>query len=230
MALLRKIIVFDFETDSPNPETCQPVQLAAIAIDPRNLKIVKNSQFSSFMKPEGIDKDDYLTPEVTKCIEWHAKNQKRNFDDILADWKTYPSQKLVWESFHQYCMKFNKKENLWQAPIPCGANIRAFDLVICKRLNEKYDKKVMFWERDMIDVQHLAWLWLSWIDGPENIKMDTLKDHFGFVNEDRHDALQDVKEEAWFACKFLGLHQYMAPLVKWKDISKEERDAFNGRY
>ena len=35
----RWIIVFDWETDSPNPDTCNPVELAAVPVDPRTLEI-----------------------------------------------------------------------------------------------------------------------------------------------------------------------------------------------
>ena len=35
----RDIIVFDFETGGRNPHTCQPTQLAAIALDGRNFKL-----------------------------------------------------------------------------------------------------------------------------------------------------------------------------------------------
>ena len=35
----RCIIVFDWQTDSPDPHTCNPVELAAIPIEPRTLEI-----------------------------------------------------------------------------------------------------------------------------------------------------------------------------------------------
>ena len=59
MLNLRKICVFDFETDSPDPHTCQPVELAAIMIDPRKLKIIEKSDFSSMMRPADIDDETY---------------------------------------------------------------------------------------------------------------------------------------------------------------------------
>ena len=223
MALNKKIMVFDFETDGPNPEICQPVQVAALVLDPRNLSIVPGSEFNSFMRPEGIDNEDYLNPTTIKTIEWHAKNRQCSTDDILDAWREYPSQKIVWEQFYEYCMRYNPNRNLSTAPIPCGANIEAFDLVIVDRLNEKYNKGTMFWRRDTIDIQHVAWLWLAWIDGPKNIKMDTLKDYFGLENEERHDALADVKEEAWFAQKFLGLHQNMSPRVDYHGLKKKAK-------
>ena len=35
----RWIIVFDWETDSPDPDTCNPVELAAVPVDPRTLEL-----------------------------------------------------------------------------------------------------------------------------------------------------------------------------------------------
>lgn len=222
MALQKKIVVFDFETDGNNAETCQPVQIACLFLDPRNLSIIPGSEFNSFMRPDGIDDEGYLNENTIKAIQWHAKNQKKTPEEIVEQWKEYPPQKLVWDAFHAHIMKYNKKRNLWNAPIPCGANIEGFDLIIAHRLNEKYGHKVMFWERDIIDIQHVAWLWLCWIDGPKNIKMDTLKDFFGLSQEDRHDAMADVKEEAWFAQKFLGLHQKLSPKVNYHGIKRDE--------
>ena len=44
-----KIISLDFECDGVNPFTCNPTQLAAIAIHPRTLEIIPDSEFNSFL-------------------------------------------------------------------------------------------------------------------------------------------------------------------------------------
>ena len=42
-----KICVFDFETDGRDPHKVNPVQLAAVIVDPRKLEIIKNAEFNS---------------------------------------------------------------------------------------------------------------------------------------------------------------------------------------
>ena len=49
----RDIIVFDFETGGRNPVTCQPTQLAAIALDGRNFRL--KGEFNSKIWAETDD-------------------------------------------------------------------------------------------------------------------------------------------------------------------------------
>ena len=53
----RDIIVFDFETGGRNKLTCQPTQIAAIALDGRNFK--PKGEFVSYMRPI-IDDDEAI--------------------------------------------------------------------------------------------------------------------------------------------------------------------------
>ena len=78
----RWIICFDFETDSPNQDTCNPVQLAAVPIDPVTLEVKKDQSFNVTIKPEGINKKDYFTPEREKTINWHAQIHETSYEDI----------------------------------------------------------------------------------------------------------------------------------------------------
>ena len=41
----RWIIVFDLETDGVDPHSCNPVELAAVPVDPRTLEIKRRSGF-----------------------------------------------------------------------------------------------------------------------------------------------------------------------------------------
>ena len=47
----RDYVVYDFETTSANPHKTQPVQIAAVVIHGRQLKIKPGSEFESLMKP-----------------------------------------------------------------------------------------------------------------------------------------------------------------------------------
>ena len=217
MALFRKICIFDFETDGTDPQVCQPVQIAAIMIDPRNLKPIPGSEFSSFMKPNNIDKSEYFTEDIKKTIEWHAGNYKCEYDKIVATWKEAANQELVWRQFASYINKYNWKGTMFSAPIAGGANIRNFDLIIANRLNTQYNIQTMFWPRDVIDIIDLAFMWFSFIDKPpSNYKMETLRNFFNMKGEISHDALGDVRDSAEMICRFLRLHKYLAPKVKFK--------------
>ena len=52
----RWIIVFDWETDGKDPKNCNPVELAAVPIDPKTLEIRKDKGFQATIRPDGIDK------------------------------------------------------------------------------------------------------------------------------------------------------------------------------
>ena len=47
----RDIIVFDFETGGANPHTCQPTQIAAVAIHARKLELQPGGIFDSEIRP-----------------------------------------------------------------------------------------------------------------------------------------------------------------------------------
>ena len=89
----RWIIVFDWETDGTDPTTCNPVELAAVPIEPRTLEIKTDKAFSTVIKPPGITKEDYFTDERQKTIEWHAKQRGVESADIVAAWKKGKSEK-----------------------------------------------------------------------------------------------------------------------------------------
>ena len=127
----RWIIVFDWETDSPDPKTCNPVELAAVPVNPRTLEIKKEQAFKAVIKPDGIDSEDYFTKERQSTINWHAKTRGVEPEDIIKEWKTGQSEKVVWKNFCNYCSKYevDKKPGQWYVePIPSGYDIIGFDL------------------------------------------------------------------------------------------------------
>ncbi len=102
----RWIIVFDWETDGPNPETCNPVELAAIPVNPRTLEIKKEQAFRATIRPDGIDSEEYFTKERQDTIAWHAKQRGVETEDIVKDWKSGQNEKVVWKNFCNYCSKY----------------------------------------------------------------------------------------------------------------------------
>jgi len=224
--MLKPIIVFDFETDGVDEQTCQPVQLAAVVINPYKLELMEGEEFSSYMKPDIKDWDKYLEVEsVKKCIEWHANNYKCSPDEIVEKWKAAPDQEQVWRRFSSFVNKFNSKKTDYFAPIAGGANIRNFDMAILRRLNEKYKIKTMFWKRDQEDIVELCYHFLTYrADCPNNFRMDTLRKYFNVpvnpkANINAHDALQDVYDETYILLKFLKMKKYVGE--KWS-IPKNE--------
>ena len=219
-----KIAVFDFETDSPDPNVCQPVQLACVIIDPRNLRVIEGSEFVSDMRPIDINQPDYYT-KYKDTIEWHSKNYGCTPEEIFAKWKDAPLQKSVWNDFCDYLLKYHKqtdKKSLFSAPLPAGANILRFDLTIVQRLCTLYGQvssrgeSNIFFNRDLIDTQTLAFYWFENMNEPKSYSADSLKDFFGMSKANSHDALGDCKFCAELICKFMRLNRRFAPSVHFK--------------
>jgi hypothetical protein len=79
----RWIMVFDLETDAPNPQTCNAVELAAVPVNPRTLEIKAEQAFRATIKPDDIDKEEYFTKARQDTIAWHAKTRKSCLEELL---------------------------------------------------------------------------------------------------------------------------------------------------
>jgi len=217
----RRLCIFDFETDGKDSATCQPVQIAAMILDPRTLKPKPGGKFNLNLKPEGIDNlNEYLTEEKESTIKWHADNYGCSKDEIIKKWQNSCDQKYGWQQFVEFVNKFNNHKKLWTAPIPCGINIKDFDLPIAQRLNNKYKVSNLFWLRDAIDIIPLCFMWFENLDKddiPSNFRMDTLRDYFGMSKTNAHDAMKDVEDEALVIRKFMMLSRRFSDKVKFKN-------------
>lgn len=225
------ICVYDFETDGIDPNTCQPVQLAACMIHPLTLEIVDNSEFCTGMKPINIDEENYYT-SVLPTIKWHAKNYDTTPEKIFETWKQNPDQKAAWTYFIEYLRKYNTDQNRkakFTAPIRAGANIRNFDDIITNRLCKQYGfadkegKQKIFHPRDVLDVQDFAFYWFESLPEITSISMDSLRKYFGIPLEGGHDALKDVRDEAWIIKKMLKLHRHLARKIPFKNAYTNEK-------
>ncbi len=229
MTKRKPICVFDFETDDSNPHECQPTELAALMLDPITLEIIKDSEFSIEMRPEDIDDADYFDKHE-KTITWHANNYNVSPEEIFETWKSAPSQKIGWESFIQYLLKYNvnqSRKTKMSAPIPGGANITRFDLVIINRLGEKYgnlDKRgesKLFYPRDTVDILHFAHHWFENDPTITSYSMDFLRPYFGMDTSGvQHSAMQDVYDETTIIVKFMRLHRALAPKITFAGSCK----------
>ena len=108
MANYRDIIVFDFETGGANPYTCQPTQIAAVAIHARKLELQPGGMFNSEIRPI-IDDDKAIKAGVAPLEDDALRITRKNRDDLAKA----PLPKTVWKKFAQFCDKYNfKKSNV----------------------------------------------------------------------------------------------------------------------
>lgn len=222
------ICVYDFETDSPDPRVCNPVQLAAIMINPITLEIVDNSEFEIKMRPVDIDKETYYE-EHKDTIIWHSKIKEKTPEYIFKEWQGYPDQKQSWDHFLNYLLKYNKNQSrktVWTAPIRAGHNITGFDNLIIDRLAETYkdvDKdgeQKIFFQRDVIDTKDICFYWFENLPEPSGLSLDVLREFFGIPVKGGHDAKKDVKDTAWLVQKFMRLFRLQAPKIPFKGAFK----------
>jgi DNA polymerase III epsilon subunit-like protein len=225
--LNKKICVFDFETDGSDPESCSPVQLAAVMVDPTKLEIIEGSEFNIFCKPEVLESDPSYR-YTTDIIEFHSRVKGCSQEDIYKSWSTYPSQELAWNSFISYLDKYHcsakKKKNMFTAPIAAGYNIHRFDLKIINRLSKKYktvDSKEgtsnLFYPRDVLDIMNLVFYWFESCSDLKSYSLDTIREYLGISKDGAHDALKDVKDCAKILIRFLRLHRRLSDKVNFKD-------------
>lgn len=212
---MNTIIVFDFETTGVDPHTCQPVQLAAVAINSKTLEIKPNSEFKSDIQP--ID----FNTIAEDNIKFHAKNRKCGSEDIIARWKAAPQPQHVFDQFFKYVHNQNWKKTKWWAPVAAGHNILRFDMIILDRMLKEYghDKDYFFHPRDCLDTMFMCLHWFESLDEPKSYSWDNLRPFFGFSEaskENAHDALQDVYDTAALLVRFLKLHRRYAEQVNFK--------------
>lgn len=219
------IVVFDFETDGTDPNTCNPVQLAAIVIEPRTLNIITDSEFCTYIKPDEINNDSYYN-DHKDTIDWHANNMKITAAKVIDKWKAAPSEKNVWSDFKDYLLRYHKQDrrkSKFSAPIAAGANILRFDLIIIERLSVKYgdldkDNNIkVFYPRDKIDTMLWCFAWFENLEEPLKYNMNYLRNFFGMSTKGSHDALKDVNDTAQLVIKFLKLHRAYSSQVKFKN-------------
>lgn len=218
-------ICFDFETDSVDPYTCNPLQLGAIAIDSDKLEIIPNSTFSSWMRPDDFNRTTYYDKNKS-TLDWHCEKQNLTKDNLLSKIENSPPEKTVWEQFIQYLKQYHDRQNnqnFFSSPIPAGFNIIAFDIPIIERLCTKYKNvqkdggQAIFYKRDIKDLLHIASLWLSPLNELKSLSMDSIRDYLGITKIGGHDAKKDVEDTAKILIRFLNLHKNYAHRFNFKN-------------
>ena len=204
----RDYIVFDFESTGRNPHMCMPTQIAALAIDGRNLKV--KGEFNSEIKP--IIDDEKAVAAGYDPIEEGALKVTGKTREGLAK---APALKPVWNKFIKFVDQYNWKGEPFFAPIPVGYNIIGYDMImlnrICKDLKVRYDEKrsqnTIFSKVHKVDLMDNMFMWTEGDPSIRSISMDTLRERMGLSTENAHDALQDVKDTANIFIKLLKTHR-----------------------
>ena len=219
MANYRDIIVFDFETGGVNPQTCQPTQIAAIAIHARKLQVQPGGIFNSEIRPI-VDDEKAIAAGVAPLEEKALEITRKNREDLSKA----PPPKVVWQKFAEFCNQFNFKGTSFTAPIAAGYNIIGYDLPIVQRMCEQYgpiDKKKnvqkIFNPIFTIDLMHIIYCWFENNQDVKGYNMDYMRDYFGLSKDNNHDALQDVKDTANLLIKFLRLQRSLLKKVKFEN-------------
>ncbi|MEX0598341.1 MAG: hypothetical protein WD512_17770, partial [Candidatus Paceibacterota bacterium] len=194
-------------------------------IDPIKLEIIPKSEFNIFFKPEVLSNDDNYT-YTTDILDFHAKVKSCSKDEVLNQWKKYPSQEQSWKLFLNYLDMYqtrSSKKSQFTAPIAAGYNINRFDLKIIDRLSNKYGNtnkegnSNIFYPRDVVDIMNLIFYWFEYNNDLKSYTLDSVRDYVGLSKEGAHDALKDVQDCAEILIRFMKLHRNLAQKIKFKD-------------
>lgn len=211
----RYLLVFDFETDGKDTGDCNITEIAAVPVDLRNLTVLSDDMFDMIVRPAAITSPDYYEVHEN-TINWHAEQRNINPKEVYEQWLGGIAEKEAWSSFFDYVKEYATGTKWDMMPIPGGQNIRGFDLPICERYGDKYKKKLKFNKRDVYDLMDLARPWFMFApDAPDGINMATMRDFFGVDHYGAHTAVKDVLDTCQFIVKFLGLHERIAPKIRW---------------
>lgn len=203
----RDFIIFDFETGSRNPHRTQPTQLAALALDGRNLRL--KGTFNSEIRPI-LDDQKAIEAGLDPLEEEALKITRKNRDDLAKA----PLLKTVWKKFVAFVEQHNWQGTPFFSPIPAGFNIINFDMVIIDRLcrefgpyDEKLNRQKLFHQIYKVDLMDNLFMWTEGDPTIKSISMDSMRERMGISKENAHDALQDVKDTANILIKFMKTHR-----------------------
>jgi len=203
----RDYIVFDFETGSRNPRKTQPTQIAALALDGRNLKL--KGTFNSESRPI-LDDEKAIEMGFDPLEDEALRITGKNREELAKA----PMPKTVWKKFCNFVNQYNWKGTQFFAPIPAGFNIIGFDMIIIDRLCKAYgpydkerQQQKLFNKIYKVDMMDNMFMWTEGDPAVKSISMDSLRDRMGLSKENAHDALQDVKDTANIMIKFMKTHR-----------------------
>lgn len=220
-----KICVFDLETDGTDTDSCSPVQIACLMVDPIKLEIIPDSEFNIMLQPDLIQENPDYSYDDSDVLDFHAKVRGTTKEDILDSWKKAQKQEQAWKMFASYLDMYHTrstKKNCFSAPIAAGYNINRFDLPIINRLSLKHktvnkeNKTSLFYPRDTLDMMNVLFYWFENNNELKNYKLDHLREYLGISGENAHDALKDVQDTALILIRFMKLFRNLSTKIKFK--------------
>lgn len=168
-----------------------------------------NSEFNIKMKPENFD-----------LLEDEALNITGETRERLNE---YQETSVMFPTFIKYLEKYNKKDNVYNAPIPMGYNILGYDMPILNRYCKKYK---VGWDKTRqcqgvlsqvysYDLLQHMWFWFENINDIPRLKLSTILEYMGASEEKldgAHDALNDVKNAAEVIIRMFKMQRHMTDL------------------
>lgn len=177
---MNSTVWFDFETDGRDPNTCQPIQIAAIAaeyVDGRELaRFERKLQFDlERADPAALAMNSY----DAEVWEREAVPRGEALDAFLDFLMTHSTLSLR-----------SKRGHWYNVAALAGHNVTTFDVPILRRvMREETGRSFLpacYWKP--FDTLQLA----TWVLGPQaEASMQALCDRYG-IEPGRHDALGDV--------------------------------------
>jgi DNA polymerase III epsilon subunit-like protein len=222
-------VVLDFETTSKSPYKCQPIQLAAAAVDSKKLEII--GKFNSYIKP---------IFDAEKCKELgldpYNEEETYNITKIKKEQlESAPELKVVWKNFDSFVNSYNYKKSKWDAPVMSGYNIDNYDNKIINRISGEepyrfgpYDDEYRccslfnpIWRLDLLDT---VFLYFEGAWQPKSLSFDSLRQYMGMDNSKAHDAEFDVQQTAEMLIRFLKLTRSVAKQTKFENAFGQTKD------
>ena len=215
------ICVFDLESDNVDSKIATLLEIGAVMIDNRELKIVDT--FSSLLQPINLDEVNQEALQINHIT--------------MDELSKAPQEKLVFESFITWVNKHNKSKNAYSAyhaPVAGGYNITGYDIPIIRRYCEKYggwdskrkDQKI-FNQINFIDLMHHMWFITENSMELENNELTTVLEYMGIekqVLESAHRALFDAEMSAQILIRLMNYTRRLKTIGKMKNAFAKTTD------
>ena len=216
MNLSRFLVVFDFETNSLDTETCDIFQIGALAIDLRTLSIEPEG-FNMFVRPDSLN-DEYIRANQS-ILQWHANKRGCTVDDFVNTLSEGIKERFAWEAFIDFVDRYKLDNSMDSLSVPAGQNITGYDIPIAKRYAQKHKTRYPFDDYYKVDLRDVTNLWFMFSKSPpESRSLDELRKYFDISMTGAHDAYNDCLATAKILNTFLRLHKTITPNI----------DALNG--
>lgn len=209
----QNIVVFDFETGSVDTRTCEVIEIACAAYDPRKLEIIPGSEFVSLVRPLDFNN---IQDEALRV------NHKTKEELCVA-----PELSVVWPRFCDHIHKYNANgKSPFTAPIPAGYNTRNFDMPIFNRICQKFGYcskngvQNVFHTMNHFDLRDIVIMFFENSEALPNYKFDTLRPYFGLEGGDNaHTAMFDVIQTGELLTRYLKLIRTLN--IRFKDSCRK---------